>query len=152
MRQIVVTLLGLVLIGLVLTATVLLTGCGGPEAQQLPGGGGVATVGTNESASTPTQIAASSDDGDQEISEAVQSYILARTSSPIKDLSVQVLQRDDAFATAEATALMRMSESDGWKEYVATYKLKFVTGVWRVDRSRVVCVRPRPANDRDGYL
>jgi photosystem II stability/assembly factor-like uncharacterized protein len=128
------------LLGLFLTATVLLTGCGGTEAQQLPGGTGVATsvatVGTNEAASTaPPQLDTTSDDADQEISEAVQSYILARTSSPIKDLSVQVLKRDDAFATAEATALMRMSESEGWQEYVATYKLKFVTGSWRVDEA-----------------
>jgi photosystem II stability/assembly factor-like uncharacterized protein len=121
------------LVGLILTATIFLTGCGGPEAQQVPGGEGISTVGV----SIPTtQVSSPGDETDQAIQDAVESYIRSNiVSTPYKDVSVRVLDKDDAFATAEVHALLRMSESEDWQEHVATYKLKSVGGTWRVDQA-----------------
>lgn len=121
------------LVGLILSAAIVLTGCGGPEVQQAPGGEGISTVG----ASTPTtQVSSPGDQADQVIDDAVQSYIRSNiVSTPYKDVSVRVLDKDDAFATAEVHALLRMSETEDWQAYIATYKLKNVGGTWRVDQA-----------------
>ena len=132
-----------VTIFVLLLALVGLAGCGGPD----PGSSATPTPGqltpTAEMSPTPPTEAtkvqevqqAETQVSDDPIERAVNSHLASQMSFPYRDVRVQVISQDDAFATVEVRLFMRKSEIEDWEEYSAIYKLKFVSERWSIDEA-----------------
>ncbi len=65
----------------------------------------------------------------------MQGYLSRNTSVPYKDVSIQVLSQDDAYATVEVHAMLRPDADKPWDEHVRTLQFAMVSGQWKVSKT-----------------
>ncbi|MDQ5823407.1 MAG: hypothetical protein M3441_04235 [Chloroflexota bacterium] len=119
---------------LVILVSFVAVGCGGPNPQPQPPEPQVSVAPSMQAAGQATESAGGEGQSTR-LEAAVLAYISRTLSVPYRDINIEVLEEDDAFATVQVRVQLRKSEATDWEEHLALYNLSFVGGEWQVDEA-----------------
>ncbi|HYP39271.1 MAG TPA: hypothetical protein VEX13_02840 [Chloroflexia bacterium] len=69
-----------------------------------------------------------------ELEAAVLAYLTRNITTPYKDVEIMVVSQDDAYATVEVHAMLRIDADSPWDEHVVTLQFAQVSGQWKVSK------------------
>jgi photosystem II stability/assembly factor-like uncharacterized protein len=121
---------------------ILVAGCGGPAD---PGGPNIRSTPvagmSSEEATIVAMVTATAVAVNQQVSAAsseleaaVLAYLTRNITTPYKDVEIKVVSQDDAYATLEVHAMLRIDADSPWDEHVVTLQFARVSGQWKVSK------------------